>query len=130
MLNLRAHHLFCIQGYLGNGYSEKFTENMDEIVDKLKDNPSITLKAINKVDDICKCCPNKLENNLCESEEKVNNLDLKVLKFLKIEPNREYVYEELVKYIKENLTYDTFYDICKNCGWFTMGYCKSQLFRE
>ncbi|KGN02153.1 hypothetical protein Z969_06940 [Clostridium novyi A str. 4570] len=130
MLNLRAHHLFCIQGYLGNGYSEKFTKNMDKIVEKLKANPNITLKVINKVDDVCRCCPNKLENNLCESQEKVNNLDLKVLEFLKIEPNREYVYEELVKYIKENLTYDTFYDICKNCGWFTMGYCKSQLFRE
>ncbi|KEH91366.1 hypothetical protein Z965_00555 [Clostridium novyi A str. BKT29909] len=129
MLNLRAHHLFCIQGYLGNGYSEKFIKNMDKIVEKLKANPSIILKVINKVDDVCRCCPNKLENNLCESEKKVDNLDLKVLEFLKIEPNREYVYEELVKYIKENLTYDVFYDICKNCGWFNMGYCKSQLFK-
>ncbi|EDS76524.1 conserved hypothetical protein [Clostridium botulinum C str. Eklund] len=130
MLNLRAHHLLCIQGYLGNGYSKEFTKNMDVIVENLKVNPNIILKVINKVDDICRCCPNKLKNNLCESQEKVNNLDSKVLEFLKIEPNREYIYEELVKYIKENLTYDMFYDICKNCGWFSMGYCKSQLFRE
>ena len=39
-MNLRVHHLLCAPLYVGKGYSEKFTENMDAIVARLKEGRS------------------------------------------------------------------------------------------
>ena len=49
LITLRGHHLLCIQGYQGYGYSEKFTDNMDNIIEDL-----IKEGFLNKEQTICK----------------------------------------------------------------------------
>lgn len=126
MLVLRAHHLLCIQGYEGNGYSSKFTKNMDRVVNTLSDNTYI--KIVTVVDDICEKCPHKLKNDTCKSQEKVFEFDIKVLNELKLISNRTYLYKDILNSIRENLSYEKFQEICGSCQWFHYGYCKSGIF--
>lgn len=126
MLVLRAHHLLCIQGYEGNGYSFEFTKNMDKVVNTLSDNTYI--KIVTAVDDICIKCPHKLNGDTCKSQEKVFELDFKVLNELNLIANRIYLYKDVLNSIKENLSYKKFQEICGSCQWFIYGYCKNGIF--
>ena len=125
MLVLRAHHLLCIQGYEGKGYSLHFTENMDKVVNKLKHD--MYIKVIARIDDICVACPHNLKNGFCKNEKKVFMFDSKVLNELNLIEGRTYLYKDILKNIKENLTYEKFVLICKSCGWFSYGYCFREL---
>lgn len=126
MLTLRAHHLICIQGYLGKGYSKAFVKNMDKVVGSLKD--TTLIKVISKVDDICIACPHVLENDCCESEDKVSFFDTSVLEALKIKVNNVYSYGTLLDTIRKNLTLKNFKEICVTCTWFPYGYCEKGCF--
>ncbi|MBU3156462.1 DUF1284 domain-containing protein [Clostridium estertheticum] len=125
MLILRAHHLLCIQGYKGKGYSLHFTDNMDKVVNKLKDNTCI--RVVTNTDDICVACPHNFKNGFCESDEKVFVFDSKVLNELKLIEGRTYLYKDILNNIRENLTYEKFLKICKSCYWFSYGYCFNKL---
>ncbi|WPC43490.1 DUF1284 domain-containing protein [Clostridium sp. JS66] len=126
MLVLRAHHLLCIQGYEGNGYSFEFTKNMDRVVNNLSDN--MYVKIVMMVDDICVKCPHKLKDDTCKSQEKVFELDFKVLNELNLIVNRTYLYKDILNSIRENLSYEKFQEICGSCQWFSYGYCKNRMF--
>ena len=88
MLKIRPHHILCMRAYSGNGYSEEFKIKMEGIIKEIKayneflqvDNLKEKIKEVELVfytDSICEKCPNKLDENLCSSQEKVNLLDLK-----------------------------------------------------
>jgi hypothetical protein len=128
MLVLRVHHLLCIQGYEGKGYSLQFTENMDKVVNELRDN--MCIKIVTRTDDICALCPYNLGNGLCKNEEKVFFFDSKILNELKLIEDRIYLYKDILNNIKENLTYEKFKKICGSCEWFSYGYCKRGCFKN
>ena len=116
-LILRGHHLLCLKGFQGYGYSEEFTENMIEINTKRK-SEGMTIHLTNSPDDICKSCPN-LKNGLCEDElqnNRIVSMDNEVLK--KLDASNDYDAIELFEKIdiifntKENVS-----KICFNCMW-------------
>ena len=116
-LVLRGHHLLCLKGFQGYGYSEDFVENMTEINQARKrENTTVTLT--DSPDDICKCCPN-LKDNLCENHsqnERIVQMDKEVLK--RLDTSKEYPAAELFEKIdgifnsKESVC-----EICFNCSW-------------
>ena len=88
-MELRGHHLLCILGFQGYGYSEDFVLNMTRI-NELRKTDKTTIKLINSSDDICSACPN-LKNDLCENEmqnETIVKMDEEVLSEFDI--NKEY----------------------------------------
>ena len=116
-LVLRGHHLLCLKGFQGYGYSDDFVSNMTEInsARKLK---STTVTLTDCPDDICRACPN-LKGNLCENEEqnrKIGQMDNAVLKRLGGESEHDSVelFEkvDLIFSTKESLR-----EICSNCMW-------------
>ncbi|EYE89368.1 hypothetical protein Q428_02760 [Fervidicella metallireducens AeB] len=129
MLVLRPHHILCIQGYRGKGYNEEFVSNMNEIVYLLKNNPSTRIKLITKTDSICKYCPSNIGEGLCKFQNKVADLDEKTLLNLSLKKEHEYIYSDILSYIKENLTLEKFESICKECEWYKFGYCLDGLFK-
>ena len=116
-LTLRAHHLLCLKGFQGYGYTEDFTKNMSDINSKRKLEDTI-IEVIDENDDICKTCPN-LKNDLCENKKKnevIQNMDREVLKCL--ESSKEYNSVELFNKIDEIFkTKESVYKICFNCIW-------------
>ena len=116
-LVLRGHHLLCLKGFQGYGYSEDFTKNMTEVNRKRKsENTAITLT--NSPDDICKACPN-LKDNLCENQKQndtIVHMDEEVLK--KLDTKNEYNAIELFDKIDSIFnTQESVSGICFNCMW-------------
>lgn len=116
-LVLRGHHLLCLKGFQGYGYSKEFTKNMTEI-NKQRKSKNTIITLTNSPDDICKACPN-LDNNLCENQEqnnKIIRMDNEVLK--KLDSTKEYNACELFDKIdsifnsKESVS-----KICFECMW-------------
>lgn len=126
-MKLRAHHLLCIQGYQGRGYSDDFVHNMDQIVDMLKSNPKTKFRLVAETDSICQPCPSNLGNGLCSVEEKILALDLKTLEALELREQEEYIYEEILQRIKIKLNQEKFKKICCSCEWFKYRYCAEGL---
>lgn len=116
-LVLRGHHLLCLKGFQGYGYSKEFTENMTEI-NKQRKSKNTRVTLTNSPDDICKACPN-LDNNLCENQEqnnKIIRMDNEILK--KLDSTKEHNACELFDKIdsifnsKESVS-----KICFECMW-------------
>ena len=84
-MKLRPHHLMCTQSYAGKGYDEDFVKVMDKITYELRNNKEYLINIVFSTDDICVACPNMLDINLCKTNEKVNNIDSKVIKYFNLE---------------------------------------------
>ncbi|MCX7705965.1 MAG: DUF1284 domain-containing protein [bacterium] len=57
MLKIRPHHLFCLLGFKGSGYSRAFVENMSRISTTIKKGLDLDIELVKGPDDICKVCP-------------------------------------------------------------------------
>lgn len=106
MIRLRPHHLLCIRGFRGKGYSEAFIRNMSEIVANLNEaagqtdateyredygltsNPacrgdsSLNVMIVFGADDICRCCPHLTDEGVCDQDEKVSAYDRRAAEVL------------------------------------------------
>ena len=116
-MELRGHHLLCILGFQGYGYSEDFVLNMARI-NELRKSDKTTIKLINRPDDICSACPN-LKDDVCENKmqnENIVKMDNEVLSQFNI--NQEYnaidLFNEVV--LKFN-TLKSVENICNDCKW-------------
>lgn len=122
-MKLRLHHLMCTQGYSGKGYNEEFIQNMDNVTYELRTNKDCVIELVFSTDDICKDCLSMMGVNLCETNEKVKSIDEKVIKYFNLE-EKEYNYNDIVNYIKSNITPNMMDDICGKCNWYKMSKSK------
>lgn len=56
-IRLRPHHLFCVQGYQGKGYSKEFCDNMAKVARAVEADPHLPIMVLEGPDDICMACP-------------------------------------------------------------------------
>ncbi len=116
-IKLRGHHLLCLLGFQGYGYSEDFVFNMTQINEKRKSKDCI-ITLTNEADDICSSCPN-LKNNFCENEKQneiIVEMDNEILSHF--DSKRKYNSLELFKEV--SLKYNTLKsveNVCNNCKW-------------
>ncbi|MDR3223713.1 MAG: DUF1284 domain-containing protein [Methanobrevibacter sp.] len=130
-VKLRAHHLLCLQGYQGYGYSESFKINFENLIDHLKTNPDIVI--LKSVDFICFHCPNLKDEKCCLNLEKYDEnlgkekivnknkeiveMDLNVIKKTGIIENKLYKIDDLYGIVNNSLNVDDLKDICGKCMW-------------
>ena len=119
---LRPHHLLCTQGYSGHGYSEAFVEHMNDIVHQLRDVPGTKIQLTFSTDTLCSCCPNKLDTDLCDTQEKVKRYDRKTVEYFGLE-EKEYDYQALIREIDAKAPPTMLADICRDCCWFPISAC-------
>ena len=110
MLKIRPYHILCMRAYQRSGYSNDFTQKMDNIIKEIKaynkflktcnNNQNINVKIVYSTDSICESCPNKLGENNCETQYKVISIDSKMIKYFFI---KEGIHN--YKYL-ENLVYN------------------------
>lgn len=116
-ITLRGHHLLCLQGFQGYGYSEKFVLNMAHI-NELRKSKNTFISLTDECDDICTSCPN-LKNNICENEKQNNiikKMDNEVLS--KLDINKEYNALELFEEVSFKFnTLNSVENICVGCKW-------------
>ena len=116
-IQLRGHHLLCLQGFQGYGYSKKFVLNMTRINEMRKSKDSV-ISLTNESDDICAFCPNLIDG-VCENKKQNNlikEMDNEVLK--KLDMNKEYSGPELFDEVASKFnTATSIRNICCGCKW-------------
>lgn len=132
-LTLRAHHLLCIPQYQGNGYSEVFCLQMDNVIKMLQEHRR-KLVLLCRPDMLCMYCPNLMQENTylphlhkdedagellaerevgnsrknggghCEKETEIIRKDRTLLEGLHIEEGAAYDAEEIMGCGEKNFT--------------------------
>ena len=130
---LRAHHLICILGFRGLGYSKEYVANMSNIVGQLRSCPETLIQVVSKPDDICAPCP-FLKQGGCqerglESEEVVRNRDHAVMEKLNMMAGDKVTWAEVENRIRSSISPEDLDWICHDCQWLPLGYCAEGLKR-
>lgn len=120
VLKIRAHHLCCIQGFQGYGYSPVFVANMRAVISDIEALPSRPLKLVTDCDAICISCPSKRECAVLESvvSRRIRQMDLIVLKKLRIEDGTVVEADEAFRLINSKIYKSSdIEEICGSCKW-------------
>lgn len=119
-LKLRAHHLCCVQGFQGYGYSPAFVANLRAVILDIKVFPSRPLELVSKCDVICAFCPNEKECTAQESviSRRIRNMDLVVMDELRIKEGAIMGADEAFRLLNSQLA-DASHpeEVCGTCKW-------------
>ncbi|MBI5680121.1 MAG: DUF1284 domain-containing protein [Methanobacterium sp.] len=119
-MQIRAHHLLCLQGFQGHGYSEEFSINMGKIVKIINSNPQQEIEIITNFDAICSCCPNN-RNEKCKNlifDWMIKKTDEKILKKIELDNGTFIKADDAFSLVNERFkTFNDAKKICRNCSW-------------
>ncbi|MBE3563088.1 MAG: DUF1284 domain-containing protein [Hydrogenibacillus schlegelii] len=131
-LVLRAHHLLCIHGFRGMGYSAEFVATMARIVAAMRAPAPLPVRVVRGLDTACLSCPHHGETT-CEasptSEAHVLGIDDRVLARLDLVPGRVYEKAELIRRTRERVRPEDLDELCAGCSWLSYGVCQEGIAR-
>ncbi|MBN6188546.1 DUF1284 domain-containing protein [Aneurinibacillus sp. BA2021] len=130
---LRGHHLLCVHGFQGMGYSPEFIEKMKELVAQIRDPEcDIWLEVAIGFDDACGACPHRGPTK-CEASDDsdlhVKQMDARVIRHLGLEADATYRKEWLVRRTARMVEPDDLDVLCEGCSWLEQGVCKDGIRR-
>ena len=102
MFKLRGHHIFCLLGYRGMGYSKEYVENMTQLHQTLRDNPKTWIQLVKGPDQLCEKYPNSGEYH-CQ-EKHIYDRDSVIIEKLGLEIGQILNWETL-KRTSETMSY-------------------------
>lgn len=122
-MNLRPHHILCIQKFTGHGYNAAFTAHMSSIVSQLTDRHMTQITVTQGCDDLCNACPNNISGK-CASLEKVSMMDSAVLEICNLTYGVIAPWDELAHKARERIfAAGKFHRVCSCCQWLEL--CKN-----
>lgn len=119
-MDLRPHHLLCIQKFTGHGYDADFTAHMKAIVSALKKNPNTPITLVQGCDVLFQMCPNN-QGGRCTSLEKVASMDSAVLSVCSLNDGETSPWMmAALRARKQILETEEFQAVCASCQWFEL----------
>lgn len=119
IFRIRGHHLLCILGFQGYGYSKDFTDHMASIINQIQKNSHSRIKVVVGVDLICKHCPNRVEN-VCKQDDAVNQktclMDSLTIQKLGLKEG-SVIKASSIYFLVKKLEKDDVMSICGVCSW-------------
>jgi len=100
---------------------------MQGIVDRIKENPSIEIKVVNGVDDICSKCPHNVKNACSKPGSNVEEFDQEIVDRLKIDIGKKVELKILLNLVEKIVQPEELATICKGCEWLELGFCEEGL---
>ena len=133
MIRIRAHTLLCLQGFRGKGYSPEFVENLAGIHAGLFENPDSWVEVVDVPDAVCGVCPHR-EHSGCAvngplSEQEMRLQDRHVLTLLNLQAGTRVMWRDILDRIRGSITGVDLPDICGQCRWLPLGYCREGIDR-
>ena len=126
-LRIRGHHLLCMYGFRGLGYSQAFVENMRRVVDAFLASEPTVVELVEGGDDICSACPH-LQDGECRkrlaSQEPLASKDSLVLAALGLEARTRHTSAEIRSAISSRISPEDIRRLCSGCQWLELGYCE------
>lgn len=112
----------CLAYFKGEGYSNRFSAHMQEMLDIFQKGAKIQLHA--DTDEICSACPNN-EKGCCSSFSLVEAYDNAVLELCGLENGQIMEFDDFTDVVqKKILASGKRKEICGNCQWKSI--CESQ----
>ena len=120
-IRLRGHHLLCLLGYRGMGYSRQYVDNMTRIYETLQRIPETPVTIAAGPDDLCAAFPPELpchceDANVCER-------DGAVLSRLGLRAGGCRPWAGILAAIRASVRPDDIGDWCATCPWRPLGVC-------
>lgn len=122
MYKLRGHHLFCLLGYRGMGYSQEYVENMTRLHQTLRANPKIKIQLVKGPDQLCEKYPNSGECH-CEHDN-IYERDSAIIEKLGIRIGQILNWEDIESLIRKNIVPSDIQIVCESCSWRSYGVCE------
>ncbi|GLG00281.1 hypothetical protein Alches_03200 [Alicyclobacillus hesperidum subsp. aegles] len=122
MIRLRGHHLLCLLGYRGMGYSQDYVSNMTQIYETLRKNPETRIRLVAGPDDLCARFPVDKPYH-CQNAS-VHRRDAAVLARLGLKPSGWATWSEIQERIAQRVESHDIHGLCKTCSWRTYGVCE------
>lgn len=126
-IRLRAHHLLCIHGFRGQGYSPLFVANMARIVHRLDNSPETSIQVVDGADDVCSACPHMDEGICNRPDQRVDELDQRVRAQLGLENGHKASWSSILDIISDRIDPFRLEVVCTGCRWLDLDYCTSGL---
>jgi len=126
-IKFRPHHFLCTLGFQGAGYSPKFIQNFQSIVDQLNDDPNTSIQVVEHLDSICSPCPNQTLDSQCQKQSLITHLDENHAEVLGLREGDVITWAEAKQKIKKHMTLEKFHTACDKCGWKKTGVCEKAL---
>ena len=128
-LPMRGHHLLCVLGFRGLGYSEEFIRNMQAVVRRLHNQPQVVLKLETGCDVICRACPYRW-GEWCARRPNASNpeaTDRAVLARLGYSPGQRVRAVRVFRRVAERILPQDINKLCPDCEWRVLGSCAAGL---
>ncbi len=122
MYKLRGHHLFCLLGFRGMGYSKEYVENMTRLHQELRNNPKTLILLIEGPDQLCEKYPNSGDYH-CQDNH-IYEKDAAILTKLGLRIGETLCWEDIESRIQRYVEPSDIHIICKNCSWRQYGVCE------
>jgi len=122
MFQLRGHHLFCLLGYRGMGYSEEYVKNMTRLHQTLRNYPKSFIELVKGPDQLCDKYPNSGPNH-CQ-DQNIYERDAMILKKMGLSIGQILTWEDIEATIRKNAVPTDIQTICKSCSWRLFGVCE------
>ena len=103
MYKLRGHHIFCLLGYRGMGYSKEYVDNMTRLHQTLRDHPKTWVELVKGPDQLCEKYPNSGEYH-CQKEH-IYHRDSIILEKLGLEIGQILNWEDIEASIRKSMSY-------------------------
>ncbi|WP_449537518.1 DUF1284 domain-containing protein [Ferdinandcohnia sp. Marseille-Q9671] len=122
MYKLRGHHLFCLLGYRGMGYSKEYVENMTIVHQTLRENPKTFIQIENGPDHLCEKYPNSGEYH-CQ-DNSIYERDATILEKMGLRIGQVLHWEEIEMRIQQKVLPSDIQVVCDSCSWRSYGVCE------
>ncbi|PIC67561.1 hypothetical protein CSV78_06545 [Sporosarcina sp. P16a] len=122
MIKLRGHHIFCLLGYRGMGYSAEYTENMTKIHDVLRERPDTLIQIIKGPDYLCAKFPQGQPYH-CQ-DDGIYERDAVILHKLGLKVSDVLPWREVERRIRLHVVPEDIVVVCETCSWRSYGFCQ------
>lgn len=122
MYKLRGHHLFCLLGYRGMGYSEEYVENMTRLHHILRTNPKTLIQLVKGPDVLCEKYPNSGEYH-CQ-DINIYERDAVILEKMGLRIGQILTWEDVESRIQKLIVPADIQNVCETCSWRSYGVCE------
>lgn len=126
-VHLRGHHLLCLLGFRGMGYSPEFVDNMTIVYEQLRRQPDTIVTITTGPDELCRCFPDDKPNH-CRSET-VHARDEAVLHLLRLSSGDRVPWRDVLHRIRLYMTPAHIPELCLTCPWQPYGVCEAGVVR-
>ena len=98
-----------------------------KIVQQLSDDEETQIEVVQFMDSFCSACPNKIDEIVCKTQDKISKLDAAHTAALSLKVGDIFTWKQAKERIKKNMSVEKFHKACQGCSWKEYGVCQQSL---